>query len=321
MGFDAVPRVTSAGRRVAILVLLAAAMGLSGCGDKEKPAGKVLVRVNGDDITALQLEAELWNVDHSPEGSAVRREAMRKQALEALIDRQVLLDEALRNKIDRDPKVMQIVDRFKTQAIVQAYLESKAAALATPSKAEIDDYFKKHPQLFAHRKVLDVTQLTIPARNFSAQLKLEMDSAKSLDQVADWLAKHKIEYAKIQRSYTSADLPAEIVGKLQGLGRNRLFVMKDGEQDLLCALTDLRDSPVTAEAAAAQIERYLFNRKMQEAAAAEIARLRAVAKLDYVDKSAMPVVEGGMQASAAPQGKRAVTVSNEKGARDVAGLK
>jgi peptidyl-prolyl cis-trans isomerase C len=280
-------------------LILVTAIGLSACDNHKKVSSKVLVRVNGDAITARQLEAELWNASPASDDGAARRHMVRRQALEALIDRQVLLDEAVRNKIDRDPKVMQIVERFKTQAIAQAYLESRAANLTPPSKAEIADYYRSHPELFAYRKVFDTTQLTIAAQDFNRPVKLEMDAARSLDEVMLWLQQHKIDFVKTQRSYTSAELPPDIARKLQGLGRNRLFVMKDGQRDLLCALTDLRDSPVSAEAAAGQIERYLFNKKMQEAAKAEIARLRSRAKLDYVDKSVTTAVDGELQASAA----------------------
>lgn len=268
-------------RAAGVLVLLGA---IGACNEQEKTDSKVLVTVNGDDITARQLDAELWSAA-ADNADAARQPAVRRQALEALIDRQVLLDEARRNKIDRDPKVIQIVDRLKTQAIVQAYLESKASNLANASRQEIDAYFDAHPELFAQRKVFDVTQLTVAARDFGPSLKAVMDQARSLDQVALWLERNHIDYVKTQRSYTSADLPPEMAGKLRGLQRNSLFVMQDkgGGHDELCVLTDLRSSPVTKQAATAQIERYLLNRKMQEAAASEVARLRASAKLVYVE--------------------------------------
>jgi peptidyl-prolyl cis-trans isomerase C len=284
-------------RAAGVMILLGA---ISACNDQEKTASKVLVEVNGEEITARQLEAELWS---AADGNApVRQPALRKQALEALVDRQVLLDEALRNKIDRDPKVIQIVDRLKTQAIVQAYLESKASNLANASPQEIDAYFTAHPDLFAQRKVFDVTQLTVAARDFGPSVKAMMDQARSLDQVAHWLEQRRIAYAKTQRSYTSAELSPEMAAKLPKLPRNSLFVMqdKDGGQDELCVLTDLRNSPLTRDAATAQIERYLLNKKMQEVAASEIARLRASAKLVYVDTPPTLMVEeaGGKTATA-----------------------
>jgi EpsD family peptidyl-prolyl cis-trans isomerase len=287
-------------RAAGVLILLGA---IGACSDQEKTNSKVLVTVNGDDITARQLEAELWSAAAVADNAgAARQPAVRRQALEALIDRQVLLDEALRNKIDRDPKVIQIADRLKTQAIVQAYLESKASNLANASQQEIDAYYNAHPELFAQRKVFDVTQLTVAAKDFGRPLKAVMDQARSLEQVALWLRQHRIDYVRTQRSYTSADLPPQMAGKLQGLQRNSLFVMqdKDGGQDELCVLTDLRGSPVSRAAATAQIERYLLNKKMQEVAAAEVARLRASAKLVYAEPaSALMVEEDGGKTVAA----------------------
>ena len=281
------------------MLVLLAAMSLPACDkEPEKNAGKVLARVNGREITASQLDAELLQASNAPEKGALPPGVMRKQALEALIDRQLLLDEALRNKIDRDPKVLQVIDRFKTQAIVQTYLDSRAADLATPSKAEIHAYFLAHPELFAKRKVIDIEQLAIAPRDFSAPLKSMMDAAKSLEQVEGWLDSHGIGYVKTGLSHTTADLPPQIVGKLQYLGWNQLFVMQDGERDLLCELKGMRDSPVAVEAASAQIERHLFNRKMQEAAATEIAHLRTLAKLDYVETPATQLVGDDLQAAA-----------------------
>jgi peptidyl-prolyl cis-trans isomerase C len=296
-------------RAAGVLILLGA---VSACNDhdQEKNTSKVLVQVNGDDITARQLEAELWSAGGT--SAPVRQPAVRKQALEALIDRQVLLDEAIRNKIDRDPKVIQIVDRLKTQAIVQAYLESKAANVATASKSEMDAYFDAHPELFAHRKVLDVTQLTVAAKDFSTPLKVAMDRARSLDQVALWLRQHHIDYTKNQRSYSSAELPVEMLGRLRNLDRSRLFVMqdKDGGQAQLCVLNDVRDNPVSRDAASAQIERYLLNKKMQDVAAAEVARLRASAKLVYLEASPTMMVEEDTGAAALPSASTSASAAH-----------
>ena len=81
--------------------------------------------------------------------------------------------------------------------------------------------------------------------------------------------------------------------KLLRLQRNGLFVMQDkgGGKDELCVLTDLRSSPVSKQAAVPQIERYLLNKKMQEAAAAEVARLRGSAKLVYAESPPTLMVE------------------------------
>ena len=304
---------------VGILMLLAA-MTLSACDDQKKKTNKVLATVDGNEITALQLDAELQHAGGATEENSAQKKTLRRQALDALINRQILLKEAVRNKIDRDPKLIQIVERFKTQAIVQAYLESKEGNLSKPSKAEIDAYFEEHPELFAHRKILDVEQLIIGAHNFDGPLRSEMDSATSLSQMTTWLKKHGIGYVRTQLTYTSADMPAEIVGQIKKLGKNHLFVLEDGQQDSLCALTELRESPISREAATAQIERYLLNKKIQEVATAEIARLRSLAKLEYVDKSENLIVKDAPTSSSQPE-KQAPPAQNRSGRHELAEIK
>lgn len=306
---------------IGILMLLTV-INLSACDDQKKKNGQVVAKINGEEITASQLEAELRYAGRLQDASAAPRQATREQAVEALIDRQLLLDEALRNKIDRDPALIQIIERFKTQAIVQAYLESRAGNQEQPGKAEIEAYFQAHPEMFARRKVFEVEQLIIADQDFSAPLKAMMDSSKSLSQVAAWLRQNGIAHVQRQYSYSSADLPAEVGNKLRTLGRNSLFVMKDGQRDLLCALTELRDSPVAPDAAAPQIERYLMNKKMQEIAVAEITRLRSAAKLEYLEKPPANGIGGkDLPVAATSPGKQQAEVRKSMEVSGVAGLK
>ncbi|WP_442783400.1 EpsD family peptidyl-prolyl cis-trans isomerase [Collimonas fungivorans] len=309
---------------IGILMLLTV-INLSACDDQKKKNGQVVARINGEEISVPQLEAELQYAKRLRQDGTAPPQAMREQAVEALIDRQLLLDEALRNKIDRDPALIQIIERFKTQAIVQAYLESKAGNQEQPGKAEIESYFHAHPEMFARRKVFEVEQLVIADQDFSAALKAVMDSSQSLNQVAAWLRQRKIAHVQRQYSYSSAELPPEVGSRLQALGRNRLFVMKDGQRDLLCALTELRDSPVAPDAAEPQIERYLVNKKMQETAIAEITRLRAAAKLEYIEKPAEKpagdIDNNALPVTATSPGKRQAVVRRSIEVSGVAGLK
>jgi peptidyl-prolyl cis-trans isomerase C len=93
---------------------------------------------------------------------------------------------------------------------------------------------------------------------------------------------------------------------------------------LLVGLSDIKQSPVTAEAAVPQIEQYLRNQKSQETAKAELVRLRSIAKLEYLNKDDG---EKDKVAAAAPVAAPATSTTTESAskadnmARGVAGLK
>ena len=280
--------------RITILKILSllvplAALSLCGCGDTNTNTNtntsKILVRVNEEEITTRQLEDELAHENPVNDSNVAVTPAQRNQTLEVLIDRKLLLKEARRQKLDRDPKVLQIIERYKTQAIVQAYLETQTGKIDQPTKNNVIEFFRSHPELFTHRKLLNVDQLSIASANFTNQLKGVMNAGKSLDQVEAWLTAHKIVYIRTAVSYDSAELPADIYNQLHSLAKNRLFVLKDGDRNLLSAVTKLVDNPVPPALEKMQIERFLMAKNMQEIAAKEIARLRPFAKLEYVDKS------------------------------------
>lgn len=263
-------------------LVLVTAVGLSACGSKEKKAGQTLVRVNGEEITVLQINDELNRAGVK----ADQQEAATKQLLESLIDRQLIMAEAKRNKIERTPEVMQAIERAKAQIVTQAYLKSIVAKIAKPSMSEIDDYFHKHPEYFTQRKQFDIQQIVVATKDFSSELKSAIDSAQSLDEVASWLDKHNVRYARGQLSRSTTDLPEQMVTKLKEMQKGQLFIVNEGENSMLNSITNIKDSPVTAKDAAQQIEQYLINKKTKEVADAEIKHLRSSAKIEYLNASA-----------------------------------
>ena len=313
----------------AALVLLAAA-GLSACGNKEKKPGQSLASVNGEEITVLQLNEEMQRANVS----ASQQEAASKQLLESLIDRQLLQGEAAKDKTDRDPKVMQAIERAKALIVAQAYMQKRIGTINRPTKQEVDEYFNKNPQFFSERKQFDMKELVIETADMNDQLKLAMDSAKSLDDVAAWLDTHKVKYARTQLSRTSADLAPELSAKLLSMPKGQLFIIREGDRTLLISLADIRESAVSLAQATPQIEQFLFNKKSKDAADAEIKRLRATAKIEYLGKGAGPAVAPSASVSASASASAASTAvpvvplvapparsASESNDRGVAGLK
>ncbi|MET3132134.1 peptidyl-prolyl cis-trans isomerase C [Oxalobacteraceae bacterium GrIS 1.11] len=296
----------------ASLIVLAAA-GLSACGNKDKKPGQALVSVNGEEITVLQLNEELQRSG----AQASQQEAASKQLLEALIDRQLLQNEAAKDKTDRDPKVVQAIERAKALIVAQAYMQKRVGAIAKPNKAEVEEYFGKHPEFFSQRKQFDMRELVIASADMNDTLKAAMDASKSLEEVAVWLDAHKVKYARTQISRTSADLAPELSSKLIAMPKGQLFIIKEGERSMLISIAEIKDNPVTLEVAAPQIEQFLFNKKNKDAADAELARLRAAAKIEYLNKTAGEAPAAASTPAPAPAAKPAAD-ANERG---VAGLK
>jgi len=262
--------------RIAFLTM--ALLALAACNNKDKPAGQSMARVNGQDITVHQLNSELQLLGNAPGVS-------RKEVLDGLISRQLLMDQAEKNKTDRDPKVMQSIERAKEQIVAQSYLRTKISNIPKPLASEVEDFYQKNPQLFAQRKQFDTKELMIDTKNITPELSEKMGSAKTLDEVQSWLVDRQINYVPSQATRTSAELPPALVKALSDMTPGSLFTIKQGEKSQLVLLQDAKSNPIALDVARPKIEEYLMLQKTGEATEAEIARLRAAAKVEYLNDS------------------------------------
>jgi EpsD family peptidyl-prolyl cis-trans isomerase len=269
--------------RRSLWAALLAAAALAGCGDQAKQSrpGQALASVNGEEITVLQLNEELQRAGVT----AAQQEAASKQLLQVLIDRQLLQSEAAKEKLDRDPKVMQAIERARALIIAQAYLQKRMGATARPSAAEVEDYFNKHPQYFSNRQQFVMNELIMASRDLTPEVRAAVDGAASLEEVAAWLDARKIRYGRGQVTRSTADLNPQVSARLLEKPKGQLFIVKEGERAIVLAVAEVKDAPVTLQVASQQIEQYLVKQKNKELAAAELARLRSTARIEYLNKS------------------------------------
>jgi peptidyl-prolyl cis-trans isomerase C len=310
--------------RAGLLVLAAAA--LVACGEKaEKKQGQALASVNGEEVTVLQLNEELTRLNPQ----VAQQETARKQLLDSLIDRQLLQSEAVKEKMDRDPKVVQAIERAKATIIAQAYLQKRVGTVARPTKDEIQAYYNQNPQLFSNRKQFDMRQLVLATSDLNDDVKKAIDSSKSLEEVAVFLDQNKVKYARAQLARSTTELPPELSTRLLGMAKGQLFIIREGTRSLLISIADTKDAPIAFEQAAPQIEQFLFNKKNKEAADAAIKQLRSTAKIEYLNQPAKPAADAAAApapapapaVAPAPAAATAPAASDDVNARGVAGLK
>ena len=314
-------------RRPLCAALLAACASLAACGDKNLPpkAGQALVSVNGEEITAMQLNEELQRANVPP----AQHDVISGQLLAGLIDRQLLQNEATKQKLDRDPKVVQAIERARALIVAQAYMQHKIGAVDKPRAADISSYYAGNPDFFANRKQFDMKQLVIDTKDLNEDVKKFADASKTLDDMAAYFDERKVKYLRTQASRTTSDLSPDMSAKLKNMAKGQLFAVKEGERSMFISIADIKDNPASLELAAPQIEKFLFNKRSKEAADAELARLRAIAKIEYLNQAATmaaasasaagpgAAVAAPVKASQAP----APTPSDAATARGVAGLK
>lgn len=265
------------------VLAVAVSLAVSGCGDKShgNKASQSLVSVNGKEITVHQLNEELARANVQ----AAQKDAASKQILNALIDRQLLEQAAVKAKLDRDPNVMQAVERAKAQIVAQAYLQGRVASIAKPEKAEIEAFYKQNPPLFSERKLVEMEQLLLDSRQINDEFKASLSGFKSLQEVAVWLDAKGVQYDRGEVARSVAELPPQISERLKDARKGQLFVIGMGPRTMLVQMDNVKDNPVSFADASPQIEQLLLNKKRKEPGEAELQRLRTEAKIEYLDGS------------------------------------
>lgn len=287
-----------------IFAVVVAVLVIGGCG-KSGPSktGQVVAKVNGDEITIHQVNFALSRMGATSEAQA--KDAS-KQALNALIDEELLVKKAVDMKLDRDPQITQAVESARRQILSQAYVEKQMQGLGKPTASEVHDYYTKHPALFEKRRIYRFQELMFEAKPETMKgVKAQLEQGKPLAELARWLQAQKIEFSANESVKPAEQLPLDSLPRIQALKDGQIIVLPAGKAALALQLVVSRDQPLSEEQAKPLIENYLNNKKRIESAQAEVKKLRDTSKIEYLGafadagKLVKPVETA--QGAAAPQ--------------------
>ena len=252
---------------IAMLALLSAVP--LGCqrAEANRPA-QVAAKVNGAEILLYSQKAA------GASGTA--------QALETIIDRELLAQKAIEAGLERDPQVAQSIENSRRQLLAQAWVERNAGAAAQPSAAEIRGFYQENEALFAQRKVYRLHEIvaSLPAEMLEA-LRAEAQ-AGDLERVAAWLRARDVKFGEVHVTQPAEQLPLRYLPQLARMNDGDIAVFSAPHGATVVQLVHAAEAPLTEQQAAAVIEQFLAGRKRLEVAAAEVKRLRDSARIEYV---------------------------------------
>jgi EpsD family peptidyl-prolyl cis-trans isomerase len=236
----------------------------------ERPGAQLAAKVNGTEISVQQL----------PIGAAAA--ASPAQALEKVIDRELLVQKALAAKLDRDPQVRASIENARRQLLAQAYLD-RASAAGGGSRDEVRSFYAENPALFAERRIYRLRELIVsaPAEMLDV-LRAESAKARDLDEIGYWLRARNAKFSVDTLTQPAEQLPLSFLPRLAGMKPGEIAVFATPLGASVIQLVHAEDAPLTEQQAAPLIEQFLAGRRRLETAAAEVKRLREVATIEYL---------------------------------------
>ena len=260
-------------RNLFLLALLATPLTACEKAVADRAPAQLAARVNGAEISIRELR-------NAAPGSV-------SQALEKVIDRELLVQQALAAKLDREPQVLQAIENARRQLLAQAYLERAASAAAGSTRDEVRAFYAENPALFAERRVYRLRELVVsaPAEMIDV-LRAEVAKARDLEQVAAWLHSRNAKFSLISTmsalTQPAEQLPLSFLPRLARMKPGEIAAFATPLGASVVQLVHYEEAPLSEQQAAPLIEQFLAGRKRLETAAAEVKRLREVATIEYV---------------------------------------
>lgn len=255
------------------------AAALAACGGGKEGATQVAAKVNKEEISVHQINFVL---QRQPSIKPEMVPAASKRILEGLIDQELAIQQAVEQKLDRDPKVVSAIEAARRDIIARAYADRVAESAAKPTPEDVKAYYAAKPALFAQRRIYSLNEFAIEvAADQREALAAKLQNVKSPDELAGALRSAGIKFANRTAQQAPENLPLPMVDRIATLNEGQSFAIPSPTGLVVVFITSAKLAAVTEEAARPAIEQFLLNDRKRKLVADEVKRLRDSAKIEY----------------------------------------
>jgi len=164
-------------KKIFSVVLLGVLLIIGGCEQSKKDA-RILAKINNYVISVPEFEKEFRNSPFARQNSLESRKAF----LNNLIDKKLILQEAQRQGIDKEPEFLKSIERFWEQSLLKVALEKKSNEIA--GRASAGDNAVKE----AYEKMVRAGKTSKTYEQMYQQIKWEITKEKETELMNDWLS-------------------------------------------------------------------------------------------------------------------------------------
>ena len=254
---------------------LALAGGLSGC--HKSATGQVAAVVNGDEVSLQEVNAETAGVQMAP--SADKNE-LRAQALQRIVDRRLIAQQAKTAGLDRDPEYLLRKRQVDEALLLQFYTKKAQDTLRVPDAAAINQFIADHPTIFAGRTVYTVDQIRfLPPKD--PTLVAALKGASSQDAVAALLKQRGIQFDRSTNKVDSAQVPPAVLAQVTALRPGEPFVVPGPAGVAVSVITGSQPAPMPDAQSRPVAVQAMRNQELGKVLDQRLKDARASAKIEY----------------------------------------
>jgi len=223
--------------------------------DKEKGATQVVAKVNNDEISIHQLNFVL---SHSKNITPENADIAKKKILNNLVDISVLYQQALTDKLDRDPETMLAIEQGRRQILAQAALQKINKNVPNPTDNEVQAYYQENPDLFSAHKTFKLKEVLISkAEGKQTALTEALTANPAIDDLLKALDQNKIPYQAKLITQGAENVPLDQLTTLVGLKEGQYITFDKDNAILVLSVISYTTENVDLAKATPIIEKYL----------------------------------------------------------------
>jgi EpsD family peptidyl-prolyl cis-trans isomerase len=255
---------------------------VAGC--EKKPTGQTVAVVNGEEISAGELNYELQNSRLADAGDP---KVVKAQLLQGIIDRRLLAQDARADGVDKSPEFISRQRAMTDQLLIAMNNDRQANSQKLPDQAAIDAFIAQNPSLFGQREILALQQIVIDPPSDPKALAPLRD-AHTMDEVAAMLTKLNIPFTRTNGRLDTATVPPETLKRILALPATEPFVLPAAGKlyaNIIVGRTPVTMSQEDMRKTALQAMR---QQSTQKNLLSEVKQLRSKAKIEYQPGYAPP---------------------------------
>lgn len=226
------------------IALVLGTLALSACDSGEAPSGQVAATVDGTEITVSQINNELRASGVQADQSNA---ALANQALEAVINRSILAQEARDRGLHQTPAGSLALKRAEEAALVDLLRRDIQAGSPSPSDDEARQFVSSNGAMFSDRFVSVVEQVVVPSLPNGMLKKLE--AADTLDEVRTLLNESNVKFQTTMGSVDSLQVAPAVAKQIVDLDVGEVYILPQGDGARINAIVSRQSYPIRGDEA------------------------------------------------------------------------
>lgn len=228
-----------------VFLALSAVLVMSAC--QRKAEGQAVAVVNGEEITTSELNAELKGINVP---ASMDKNVVRSKALQALIDRRLLTEQARKDGLDKTPEFLNQQRTTTDNLLIGMLVSRQLNTRPVPTADEITKFEASRPEMFEKREIWQLDQLQFPAPK-DAATQAKLTGAHSLDDIAKIISASGSQVTRTKTKIDTAIFPHDIYTKVAALPAGEPFIIPGGDRTVASVIVGREPAPLTGDQARA----------------------------------------------------------------------